>query len=133
MRSAGGHVREALGGIGGDAGTGTDGKAARGRRGGSSSSKSGATGRLDRSGQEKVIAWDAVKENLGDLEALHGKMQQASIAFREKVKGVAEKSGLLASTVRAVVVARMKGDDFMEEKRRNAEQLSLALNEVGED
>ena len=89
-----------------------------------------ATGRKDATGQDKVIEMAVLKKNLPDLGVLHTKMKAASTAFREKVKGVAEKAGLLASTVRAVVVAQAGGVDVVAEKKREAEQLSLSFDEL---
>lgn len=143
MRSVGGLANEALGGTLGGAhgepGTGKREPSRRPRRGkgageerGSSSSMTGATGRLDRSGQEKVIDETALTSNMEDMLALYGKMQQASIAFREKVKGVAERSGYLATTVRSVVVAHSKGDEVVADRTRAAKQLALAFEALGE-
>lgn len=144
FKGVGSHAREALG-LDGGAGTGTQEGPRRGRRGATkggaakgngkargTSAKSGATGRIDRSGQEKVIDQTALRKNLSDMLGLYGKAQQAQVALREKIKAVAEKSGYLASTVRAVVVAHSKGDEVVADKKREAEQLTLALEVASE-
>lgn len=133
-----GDVMGELGGALGEPGTGKRVKAkARGNgkhrgNGAQKPARKSATGRIDAAGQEKVIDKQALSKNMSDLLGLLGKSQQAAVAFREKVKGVAERAGLLASTVRAVVVAHSKGDEVVAEKKRDAEQLVLALDLVGE-
>lgn len=142
MKSVGGLAGEALGGALGEPGTGTRDKKTRGRGNGKArgngaakgerSSARAKTGRLERSGQEKVLEPGALAENMTDMLGLYGKLQQAQVAFSEKVKGVAERTGHLASTVRSVVVAHSKGDEVVADRRRAAEQLSLAFDAVGE-
>lgn len=86
-------------------------------------------GRKDQ-GQEAVIKPDVLEGKLKELVHLHNKKTEASDAFNDAVKRVAEKSGLLASVV-AKVVAASAGDKFEDEKKK-AQQLSLAFEECSE-
>ena len=83
-------------------------------------------GRKDQ-GQEAVIKPDVLDAKLKELVHLHNKKTEASDAFNDAVKRVAEKSGLLASVV-AKVVAASATDKFEDEKKK-AQQLSLAFEE----
>lgn len=103
--------------------TGTETSTGNGKR-----RSTGARGRQDRAGQEKVIRPGELKERLPHLIALHNTAKEASKDLSDAVKSVAEKSGLLASVVRRLVVAKA-GDNF-EEKKKEAEQLSLVFDEV---
>lgn len=95
----------------------------RAQRGGRS-----ARGRQDRSGQEKVIDKTALVEKLPHLVKLHTTAKEAGKDLSDGIKKVAEKSGLLASVVRKIVVAKA-GESF-EEKKKEAEQLALMFDEV---
>ena len=86
-------------------------------------------GRKDQ-GQEAVIEPDVLNAKLKELVHLHNKKTEASDAFNDAVKRVAEKSGLLASVV-AKVVAASATDKFEDEKKK-AQQLSLAFEECSD-
>lgn len=88
----------------------------------------GARGRQDRSGQEKVIDIDKLKVEMQTLKKLQTEARESAKAFSDKVKTVADKSGLLASVVRKIVTAR-NGENF-EEKKKEAEQLDLVFDKV---
>ncbi len=88
----------------------------------------GARGRQDRSGQEKVIDKTKLTEKLDHLVRLHTSAKEAQKDLSDAIKAVAEKSGLLASVVRKIVVAKA-GESF-EEKKKEAEQLALMFDEV---
>lgn len=88
----------------------------------------GARGRQDRSGQEKVIRMKELTDRIPHLVSLHNKAKEASTDLSSAVKSIAEKSGLLASVVRRLIVAKA-GDNF-DEKKKEAEQLSLAFDEI---
>ncbi len=85
-------------------------------------------GRQDRSGQEKVIKMKELEDRLPHLVSLKNKSSDAAKDFSSAVKAVAEKSGLLASVVRKVTIAK-SGDNF-DEKAKEAEQLELVFGKV---
>jgi thiamine monophosphate kinase len=88
----------------------------------------GARGRQDRSGQEKVIDKTHLVEKLPHLVKLYTASKDASTDLSDGIKKVAEKSGLLASVVRKLVVA--KASENFDEKKKEAEQLALMFDEV---
>lgn len=88
-----------------------------------------ARGRQDRSGQEKVIDMSKLTERLPHLVKLHTASKDANADLSSAITTVAEKSGLLASVVRRVVVAKA-GENF-DEKKKEAEQLELVFAELG--
>ena len=88
----------------------------------------GARGRQDRSGQEKVIDKTKLMDRLPHLVKLHAAAKDAGKDLSDGIKKVAEQSGLLASVVRKIVVAK-SGENF-EEKKKEAEQLALMFDEV---
>lgn len=90
--------------------------------------ETGARGRKNRDKQEAVIEVAKLREKLPQLVKLKKASDEASSDLNDAIKAAAEKSGLLASVVRKVVVASA-GENF-EEKKREAEQLSLAFEEV---
>jgi len=87
-----------------------------------------ARGRQDRSGQKKAIDMSKLTDRLDHLVNLHGRAKTAARDLSDAVKAVAEKSGLLASVVRKVVVAKA-GEGF-EDKKKEAAQLALAFDEI---
>jgi len=90
--------------------------------------ESKARGRQDRAGQEKVIRMQELTERLPHLVSLHNTAKDAAEDFSSAVKSIAEKSGLLSSVVRRIVTAKA-GDNF-DEKKKEAQQLSLAFDEL---
>lgn len=93
-----------------------------------SSIEKGAKGRKGKDKQEAVIEIGKLRQKLPELVKLKKTADEASANLNDAIKSAAEKSGLLASVVRKVVVASA-GENF-EEKKREAEQLSLAFEEV---
>lgn len=87
-----------------------------------------ARGRQDRSGQEKVIDKTHLVEKVPYLVELHTRARDAQKDLSGAIKAVAEKSGLLASVVRKIIVAKA-GESF-DEKKKEAEQLALMFDEV---
>lgn len=88
-----------------------------------------ARGRKDRnSGQEAVIKLDAVKTKVSHLEKLYTAQVDATNAYSEAIKAVAEKSGLLANVVSKFIKAKV--NDRVEDKRREATQLSLLFEDA---
>ena len=87
-----------------------------------------ARGRQDRSGQEKVIDKSHLVEKLPQLVQLHTRAKDSGKDLSDAIKKVAEKSGLLASVVRKIVVA--KAGEAFDEKKKEAEQLALMFDEV---
>lgn len=85
--------------------------------------------RKDSDGQEKVIELDALRDRLEHLIGLRRQAKEAADEYGEAVKAVAERAGLLSTTVRKFVAARA-GDDFSESARK-AEQLAMVFEEVG--
>lgn len=92
--------------------------------------RSKGIGRKDADKQEKVIELKIVRDRIDDLVDLHNAAAAAGTRFGDAIKATAEKSGLLASTVRKFVTARA-GEDFAEAARR-VQQLALVFGEVGE-
>lgn len=88
----------------------------------------GARGRKGKDKQEAVIEAAVLKKKLPELVKLKKAADEASADLNDAIKKAAEQSGLLATVVRKVVVASA-GENF-EEKKREAEQLSLAFEEV---
>ena len=87
-----------------------------------------ARGRQDRSGQEKVIEVAKLIEKLPHLQGLYNTAKEANKDFSDAVKAVAEKSGLLASVVRKIVVAKA-GENY-DDKKKEAEQLEMVFGEL---
>jgi hypothetical protein len=71
----------------------------------------------------------ALKKGMPELERLYIDQQGAAEDFAACVKAVAEKSGLKPAVVRKAVTA--KCDSKIDEAKHEAEQLSMALEEVG--
>lgn len=90
----------------------------------------GAAGRTGRDQQQAVTQPQVVGEKIEELERLGMKAKDAAASYSKAVKVVAEKSGYLASNIRALVEARL-GDKF-EGKKRDAEQQLELFSEVGE-
>ncbi len=88
-----------------------------------------ARGRKDADKQEAVIKTKIVKDRVEELVNLKRAADEAGVQFNDAIKAAAEKSGLLAATVRKFVVARA-GENF-EEEARKVEQLSLIFEEIG--
>lgn len=87
-----------------------------------------AKGRKGADKQEAVIEVAKLRGKLPELVKLKKANDEAAANLNDAIKAAAEKSGLLASVVRKVVVASA-GEKF-EEKKREAEQLALAFEEV---
>ena len=88
-----------------------------------------ARGRQDPAGQEKVIEEAKLHDRIPHLVRLLKTSEEASTAFSEAVKAVAEKSGLLASVVRTFVKAKA-GENY-DEKKKEVEQLHLVFEHEG--
>lgn len=88
----------------------------------------GTRGRKGKDKQEAVVEIGKLREKLPHLVQLKNTADGAASDLNDAIKATAEKCGLLASVVRKVVVASA-GENF-EEKKREAEQLSLAFEEV---
>jgi hypothetical protein len=87
-------------------------------------------GRTGRDGQEAVLQPGIIVDAIDNLEKLYVKSQEAGKDLNNAIKKVAEKSGYLASNIRAFVAARV-GDKFADKKRDAEQQLEL-FEEVGE-
>lgn len=87
-----------------------------------------ARGRQDRSGQEKVIEVAKLTEKLPHLQSLYTTAKDANKDLSDAIKAVAEKSGLLASVVRKIVVAKA-GENY-DDKKKEAEQLEMVFGEL---
>ena len=83
-------------------------------------------GRKDQ-GIEAVPKAEILKAKLKELVHLHNKKTEASDAFNDAVKRIAEKSGLLASIVAKVAAA--SANDKFEDEAKKAGQLNLAFEE----
>jgi hypothetical protein len=91
--------------------------------------RGGAKGRKDRAGQEAVIKLAPVRERVDELVVLYQTYKQSGEDLNEGIKALAEASGLMAAVIRKFIVARA-GENFTE-KKREADQLSLVFEEVG--
>jgi len=89
--------------------------------------KKGARGRKNPDKQEAVIETAKLKDKLSYLVKLKKAADSAAVELNDAIKATAERSGLLASVVRKVVVA-CAGEDY-EAKHREVTQLSLAFEE----
>jgi hypothetical protein len=89
-----------------------------------------AAGRTGRDGQEAVTQPKLVGDYIDELEQLYMKAQAANKALNDGIKKIAEKTGYVASNLRAFVSARV-GDKVADKKRNCAQQLEL-YEEVGE-
>lgn len=114
----------------GEAATGTEGRRGRRRGNGAGKVDESASGRQGRDGQEAVTQPQLVGEKIEELEQLCVKAQLAVKAYNDGIKKLAEKSGYLASNIRALVAARV-GDKF-DIKKRDIEQQMELFTEVGE-
>lgn len=73
-----------------------------------------------------------LRDGLNELETAYELMRASRAAFRDKLKAIAEKSGLEPSTIRAFVAARMVEDsEKAERKAEQARQLVMMFDEVG--
>ena len=87
--------------------------------------------RQDKNGDEKVITLQDLRDALPNLTQLKTNADAANVELKDAIKATAEKSGLLAVAVRALVNARAKGN--VNDKARQAEQMSLVFGEIGEN
>lgn len=88
------------------------------------------SGRVDPDGQEQAQRPDVVADATEELERAYIKAQDAGRDLNEAIKKVAQKSGYLASNVRAYIAARV--GDKVDDKRRNAEQQLELFDKAGE-
>lgn len=84
--------------------------------------------RQDKNGDEVVITLDPLRDGLQNLLTLKARADDTKTALGEAIKAVAEKSGLMAKTIRTYVNAR--ASDSAKEARRDAEQMSLVFDEM---
>lgn len=89
-----------------------------------------AGGRKGRDNQEAVTRPQEVEDQIVKLEKLCVAAQDAAKDYSNAVKKVAEKSGYLASNIKALVSARVK--DRFSDKKRDAERQLELFHEVGE-
>lgn len=87
-------------------------------------------GRKDNDGIEKTIDVTDLPKRIKTLEALLIKANEAANDYKEAVKKTAEKCGLQASVINKGVKAVVKVKTA--ESKRDAEQLVLVLETVGE-
>lgn len=80
--------------------------------------------------QEAVIELEVVRERIEDLIGLYHAAEAAGTDLSEAVKASAEEAGIQASVLRKFIAARA-GEKFAD-KKRDAGQLSLLFEEVGE-
>lgn len=92
------------------------------------SSKS-AKGRREKDGSEKVVTLQPLRVSLKHLASLYDSKKAAESAFREAVKKIAEKTGLMSAVVNKLISARAKDTVF--DEARKAEQLSMIFSEIG--
>jgi hypothetical protein len=85
-------------------------------------------GRKDAHKQEKVIDLKIIKDRLPELKRLKSATKEASVAYGEAIKKAAQDCGLNASAVRRFIDAH--AGDSIEERKRDAEQLSLLFDEI---
>lgn len=73
-----------------------------------------------------------LRDGLKELETAYELMRASRTAFRDKLRAIAEKSGLEPSVIRAFVAARMVEDsEKAERKAEQACQLAMVFDEVG--
>lgn len=83
------------------------------------------TARIDAEGQESVISVTEVANRIDELVELYTLAEESGAKLNDAIKATAEKSGLLAATVRKYVVAKAS-DDFDGHKRKVV-QLALVF------
>jgi len=82
----------------------------------------------DADGQEAVIKVRELAEKVDHLVQLANAASDASTAYGEAVKAIAEKAGLQASVVRKFIAAKVS--DNFDDKKRDCEQLQLCFDEI---
>ena len=97
----------------------------------STDAKKGARGRKSADGQEQPLKLDVIKKRMPELLKLSTEKEAATEAFSDAVKAVAEKSGFNANAIKKFVAARQAQDGFAD-KHRDAEQLVLLFETIGE-
>jgi len=79
-----------------------------------------------------VLKLDALRGGLKELEEAYLVLTAAKAAWREKVKAIAEKSGLAPSVIRTYIAARCAEESAQaDRKAEQAKQLALVFEEVG--
>jgi len=90
----------------------------------------GAQGRKDEDHQEQPIKLGMLKDRVQELLKLGRRVENAKVDYAEAVKTAAQAAGLQTSVVRRFIAARL-GEKW-ENKVRDARQLALVFDEVGE-
>jgi len=76
------------------------------------------------------ITLSKLRENLGYLIGRHNAAKEARTVYTEAVDAIAAASGIEPAVIKAFVSA--KAADKYEDKKRNASQLQLCFDEIGE-
>lgn len=87
-------------------------------------------GRKNEDKQEQVIEFDEIKSSLSELVGLYQAAEESNTTFSDAIKETAERSGILAGTLRKFVVAKA-GEQF-EERKRACQQLSLLFESISD-
>lgn len=91
-----------------------------------------AAGRRGSDGQEKTPDPKVLEPKIDKLVKLYEAAEVAKDALSEAVKKAAESSGFNAAALKKFVKARAGGEDEFADRKRDAEQLVLLFDKVGE-
>jgi uncharacterized caspase-like protein len=90
-----------------------------------------ARGRKDKDKEDgAIIKTKTLKESLRELGECKIMADEAGAKLKAAVKAVAEKSGLLASVVRAMVKAQSGDSDQYADAARKVQQLAIVFDEI---
>ena len=98
---------------------------------GTASDKRTGRGRRNNQGDEAVLNITPIKKNLKDACVLATKKDEATQKFNDKIKAIAEQSGMQSSVIRRAIMAK-HGEKF-DAVKREAEQLALALDAIEDE
>lgn len=80
----------------------------------------------------EAVKLKPLRDSLHELERAYELKRAAQLAFNEKIKAVAEKSGVAASVIRTFIAARMADDSEKAGRRKEqADQLQMVFDDIG--
>jgi hypothetical protein len=89
-------------------------------------------GRKEKDGQERPLQPQVLKDRAKELIVLATLLDTARRRFSDAIKATAEASGFNTRAIRGMVNARYAGNDAVTRAQRDAEQLSIAINETSD-
>jgi len=91
-----------------------------------------APGRRTNDGQEKTPDPGAVEPRMSKLLKLYAESENAKEALSDAIKKAAESTGFNAAALKKFVKARAGDEDEFADRKRDAEQLVLLFDKVGD-